>query len=233
MKKVGLIMISLILALGLGGVGYAMWSDTVTINGTVTTGSVDLDIDGLSSTYIYKVVQDWDEEPGDPIEWVVGGIICSATPIPLDPDGDGTNNLLLVSSAVATGVLSSDVANYDEDAETVTMTFTNVFPTVTCPIAADVVLHYVGSVPAHVIKSVETWTGDDAAALAAEQVEKWEVSTDDGATWTVVADPETLQLHNCHLLRFTKWFDLTEQEAADMGLSGAFTFTITAQQWNE
>jgi hypothetical protein len=113
------------------------------------------------------------------------------------------------------------------------MTFTNLFPTTTCDIAADVVLHYVGSVPAHVVKSAETWTGTDAAALAAEQMEKWELSTDDGATWTEV-DPETVQLHNCYLLRYTKWFDLSEQETADQGLGPAsFTFSISAQQWNE
>jgi hypothetical protein len=227
MKKMGLIMIALVLALGMAGVGYAMWQDTVTIDGSVTTGSVDLDIDSLSHTYIYKVIQAFGN-------YSVADMICADGPMVLDqnPNDNDGDELIEVASAVTTGAVSSD-ANYDEDAESVTMTFTNIFPTVTCNISADVVLHYVGSVPAHVVKSAETWGGTDAAALAAEQMEKWELSTDDGVTWTEV-QLETLQLHNCYLVRYTKWFDLSEQEAADMGLGPAtFTFTISAQQWNE
>jgi predicted ribosomally synthesized peptide with SipW-like signal peptide len=44
MKKISLICLALILALGSLGVGYAMWSDTVVINGSVETGSVILGV---------------------------------------------------------------------------------------------------------------------------------------------------------------------------------------------
>ena len=40
MKKLGLISLALILALGSLGVGYAMWSDTVAIDGTVDVGTL-------------------------------------------------------------------------------------------------------------------------------------------------------------------------------------------------
>lgn len=40
MKKIGLISLALVLALGLGGVGYATWADVLTITGTVNTGTV-------------------------------------------------------------------------------------------------------------------------------------------------------------------------------------------------
>jgi hypothetical protein len=42
MKKIGLLCLALVLALGALGVGYAMWSDTVTLNASVTTDDVDL-----------------------------------------------------------------------------------------------------------------------------------------------------------------------------------------------
>jgi hypothetical protein len=42
MKKLGLICLAVIMALGTMGVGYAMWFDTITINGTVKTGQVKL-----------------------------------------------------------------------------------------------------------------------------------------------------------------------------------------------
>jgi len=40
MKKVGLLVLALVIALGGLGVGYAMWSDTITVTGTVDTATV-------------------------------------------------------------------------------------------------------------------------------------------------------------------------------------------------
>jgi len=40
MKKIGLLMLALVMALGALGIGYAKWSDTVTITGNVNSGSV-------------------------------------------------------------------------------------------------------------------------------------------------------------------------------------------------
>ena len=45
MRKIILISLALILALGSLGVGYAMWSDTVTVDGPVTTGTLNLSFD--------------------------------------------------------------------------------------------------------------------------------------------------------------------------------------------
>ena len=133
---------------------------------------------------------------------------------------------MLIASAVT---VDDSVGTGDVDA--VTMTFTNIFPTID-PIVADVVLHYTGSIPAKVVKSAENWTGTDAAALALEQVEKW-TYTPNGGSPVVITDLSTLQLENSDRLKFEKWFDLSEQEASDMGLSASFSFTIKAQQWNE
>jgi predicted ribosomally synthesized peptide with SipW-like signal peptide len=50
MKKIGLLALALVLALGALGVGYAMWTDTVTVNGTINTGSIDLAIKDIGVT---------------------------------------------------------------------------------------------------------------------------------------------------------------------------------------
>jgi predicted ribosomally synthesized peptide with SipW-like signal peptide len=50
MKKIGLISLALVLAMGGLGVGYAKWSDTITINGPVTTGSVLLGFEEITPT---------------------------------------------------------------------------------------------------------------------------------------------------------------------------------------
>jgi len=44
MKKIGLLCLALVLALGALGVGYALWWDEVTIEGTVQTGTVSIEI---------------------------------------------------------------------------------------------------------------------------------------------------------------------------------------------
>jgi hypothetical protein len=41
MKKLGLIALTLVLVLGLMGIGYAAWTEVLVINGTVNTGNLD------------------------------------------------------------------------------------------------------------------------------------------------------------------------------------------------
>jgi len=43
MKKVGLLILALVVALGALGAGYAAWSESLTVTGTVTAGNLDVD----------------------------------------------------------------------------------------------------------------------------------------------------------------------------------------------
>jgi predicted ribosomally synthesized peptide with SipW-like signal peptide len=49
MKKIGLLLLALVIALGALGVGYAKWTDTVTINGTVNTGTLILGVKDIGT----------------------------------------------------------------------------------------------------------------------------------------------------------------------------------------
>jgi predicted ribosomally synthesized peptide with SipW-like signal peptide len=231
MKKTGIIMLALVVALGALGVGYAMWSDTVTVNGTVTTGSVDIDIESVSHTYVYKCIKAYGE-------YSVADIIFSPTPMPLNPviedPGPQENELLYVASAVTSAVLANDPA-YDEDAEVATIVFDNIFPTTTANISGDVVLHYVGSIPAHVKLTNISYTAIDGVDLTPYlNVEWfWDDSDDDpDLGYVKVASPEALQLHYCDRVMVVINFDL-EQIDEHMNCSGTFTGTVMVHQWNE
>ena len=203
MKRIGLICMALVLALGALGVGYALWWDEVTIEGTVQTGSVAISINATSETYVYKNVTS-------------GAMVMSGVPL-------AGADLMPVASATA-----ADTSTATE--KKVTMTFTNIFPTEE-PISADVVLHYTGSIPAHVVYT-EEWTGDD---LSAYLVQTWYIWDDDLKDW-VETGMEEIQLHYCDLLYLEVYLDpvaLQEDGKAAQGLSGNFTKTIIVHQWNE
>jgi hypothetical protein len=202
MKKIGLLCLALVLALGTLGVAYAMWWDEVTIEGTVNTGSVEISIEGLSETYVYKNVTS--REMVMSYEPLVGA------------------DLLLVASATAEDVSQAG------GPKKVQMTFTNIFPTCE-PIAADVLLHYTGSVPAHVVLLEDDVDGSIAPYL----VQTWFVF--DGEEF-VEQEIDGIQLHYCDLVWLVVYLDpvLLQEDGKDaQGLSGNFTKTVIVHQWNE
>lgn len=65
MKKIGLLVLALVLALGSLGVAYARWSDTVSITGTVTAGKVCVEWDDAYSTDRCPYGNPWYVGPGN------------------------------------------------------------------------------------------------------------------------------------------------------------------------
>lgn len=57
MKKIIFICVALVVALGGLGIGYAMWYDKITVNGTVTTGCVNSGHFTVKSAYAYKALK--------------------------------------------------------------------------------------------------------------------------------------------------------------------------------
>ena len=195
---------ALVLALGALGVGYALWWDEVTIVGTVHTGNVEISIEGLSETWVYKDL-DTSEIVMSPVELVAA-------------------HLMYVASATAVDV----TAQQADGAKTVEMTFDNIFPTAD-PIVADVLLHYTGSIPVH-IHYTESFTGDD---LSPYLVQQWFILNAAGE-W-VETEMLDIQLHYCDLVWLYVYLDGEALQAAGeraQGLSGTFTKTIFAYQWN-
>ena len=217
------------MSLGLLGVGYAAWTDTVTISGTVNTGTVELDVDDYSHTIVWKtdnVSNDClfiahytdtelaadptlDDPPADVVDAFPNG-----------PYPPGTAGIDPVSSAHA-------VTNGDN---AVLVTIDNAFPLGDGVIAADFILHYNGTIPVKVNgATINVTSGNIDPADVVIAMYKWNTVT---SAW----DPISLlgeQLHKSNLIKVVISVDLFEQEAADQGLTGTIGGSIDVIQWNE
>ena len=216
--KLGALFLVSLMALAGVGAGYAAWTDTITIDGTVNTGKVDVVIEKLSSTYVWKIIDThgeyywhgWnDDYLGDP-----------------DP-----GNSILVASAVA------EYDDSDPTGDSIIVTANNLFP---CTwFMVDFLIHYEG-IPARLSVDYDGdgWIcdlfDDGYAGFAAYE---W-----DPITQGYVGNPMNLegyQIHNCEWIYAKLWIHLPQYwpdgTPTDdlMDLDGSFYFDIDAIQWNE
>jgi predicted ribosomally synthesized peptide with SipW-like signal peptide len=219
MKKIGLLCLALVLALGALGVGYAAWTDTITISGTVNTGTLNIDPVLFSSTYIYKDTDNETMAYYYVVKDAAGEIHCDCWD-PFQPA-----NTVLVASAVSTPGADDEV-NFDYD---------GLFPCET--LVCDVVLHYDGSVPAKVNEIDWTFSGDQGGDWITPLV-----TSGDVVGYARMFDPEThttgdvvvegTQLHECEYVVVWLEFHLPQDETL-MNRSGSGSCTIEVVQWNE
>jgi predicted ribosomally synthesized peptide with SipW-like signal peptide len=204
MKKIGLLALALIMALGALGIGYAAWTDTINITGTVHTGSLNIDVTGYSGTWVYKV-------PGDTAHheiWIYRGNAA----IPFSPPAG--------SFEVAHAVALPD----GEDA--IKVEFVNLFPDI--DFIADATLTYTGTVPAKINKI--TWDFGDQAWIGQGIRDGWIYATARDAQGQVVL--EGFQMHQGATVYLELHITVPEV-AALMSQSGSFSAIIEIVQWNE
>lgn len=227
MKKIGLLSLALVLALGTLGIGYASWTDTLYIEGEVNTGTVDIDIVALSGTWVWKIVDThdtvyhhgWGTTLGGPEDFV-------------PPAG-----ALLVASATADLVAYGD----DGDMDGAYVTFDNLYP---CDyFMVDILVHYVGSIPVRLDVEID-YIDDlllDLLADGAIGVEAFEYYPQESENPTVGGmaniGPQIInfcgyQLHYCDWILLKVWIHVP-QEDDYMDKDGGFAVSIDAIQWNE
>jgi predicted ribosomally synthesized peptide with SipW-like signal peptide len=240
MKKIGLISLALVMALGALGVTFAGWTDSVTVNGTVNTGDVKIDIIDYSGTYVWKVEsqsnnifiqQGWDDEIGDPPN--LPNVIDAFPNYVASPDM-GSDGVDPVAYAIARDGEAGENAD-------IFVEFYNLFPCV--DFQADFLLHYNGSIPVRV--NVLNLTADvdglitdpeDPDHNATISIQYWEYDEVDDVT---IGDPFTeemvMQLHKCDhvLVVITIHLIQEEGEATNQNKSGTITGQIGVKQWNE
>jgi len=233
MKKIGLLALAIVLALGALGVGYAAWTDTIFINGTVNTGNVDINAKYFSGTDIYKdlsndqlVTYFWLKDAAGALMWSSGYVPASN---------------VLVASAAAAPVAAAD--------DSVEITFTDAFPT--SALVADVIIHCDGSVPVIVTADVDSddeilnWLWDNGFIT----VEAAWVDIDTVGGFSYQYCEEILgpiQMHYCDYAKIWLYLDLPQQSELDliancpytqdsfMNLQDlSFTGSFDAIQWNE
>lgn len=225
--KVGVFVLALVFAIGAMGAAFASWTDTVSIEGDITTGSLGYEICGFSETWVYKVIDAYDDyDLGD---MIVGDV-------PLDDAA-----LLYVASANWTGRDPGlDLDNcIDGPNQSYTVVFDNLFP---CPdFCADIVLHYTGTVPARISPEMdfqnnallqELWDEGEFTMWAERGTRDGDSIVWDEANRLDLADIEGLQLEQCNYLKLW-WCIHIPQEDKYMNMDADFTTTIDMVQWNE
>lgn len=223
MKKIGLLLMAIVLSVGALGVGYAAWTDQIFINGTVHTGEVNIDAEYFSGTEIYK---DVDNETAYVRHWVrneAGILHYESAPVPV-------GNFVLVASA------SAMPAGEDQ----VNITYCGAFPS--NELVADVTIHNSGTVPVIVDADIQTddpmlaWLWDNGYAYASAA---W-VEMDSPHAFPTINGP--VQMEPCDYVKIWLFLDLpqadelegtgfTQQDFMDQDWN--FTATIYAIQWNE
>ena len=234
MKKISMIMLALVVALGGLGVGYAMWSDTITISGSVNTGTLDLVVKEYSSTYVWKlddhgiaVISNDDSMPAGAYDWD-GPLVNGDTPTPV---------------AYAEAVQGDGDANVEAE-DDIHVTIVNAFPLEDAnddpiQIKADFLLHYEGSIPVRV-QLAELNCNPDLSPFLNIMFYESDVNGGKAGPAIIPADLVGVQWHNCQYILVEIYFDSALMQAADwegvdgaMGLSGDITGTIKVVQWNE
>lgn len=228
--KLGAIFLISIMALAGVGAGYAAWTDTITIDGTVNTGDVDLDIVALSSTYVYKVpdhgiitlyeLKDLQDNVlrqyvYETNTWYWPGNLW------LEPEGS-----ILVASSVATpGTNDNEII----------ATATNLFPCIY--FGVDALLHYDGSIPVRIskawIETTDQWLlyliGLGEAGVSVFTCEA------DGSNPVEIPHDQVLgyQLHDCNYIMVIIWIHILQDDFYMTVEQASFTGKLEVIQWNE
>jgi len=231
-KKIGILILALVVALGSVGVGYAMWYDTIHVDVSVSTGCVDLEITSVSGTWVYKCIQTYVPPAGSnfPPAATKDAIVYTAEPI---------TDLTAYFLPVANGYATDDSEGTGWLSEWVFFHFNNLFPTPGTPIIADVLFTYPCTVPAHVVWSnvdqpyIE-YEGD-CDALIPYVTYKWTVMN--GTTQVYQGtDITQIQLHQNYTLKLEVYIEPAVLQAHPelQGISCWLRCSnLQIVQWNE
>jgi hypothetical protein len=222
MKKIGFLVMALVLALGGLGIGYAHWSDTVIITQTVKTGEV--------SCGVFAVANEWPEAEGKDV--------CKVTV---------TNEGYRFEKNIVTvpGDALFDPGIHKHYAKA-TIAIENYYPSLnieedfvisnagTIPVKLEVdlqvtdpdgvykhldlylwVVHWVHTLPDGTVIHERVCSGSGKADLELPKIE---------------ACLESFQLHPCETLII--YMDKHLQQEAPQGKSASMTMTVDCMQWN-
>lgn len=218
--KIGAMFLVSIIALAGIGAGYAAWTDTIYIQGTVNTGSVEWHFTEYSGTWVYKVPE--------------------GVPGADDPDGEiavrhytypaGWNGPLMVNGWIP---VAHARAYQGEDDHHAIVEFVNIFPCI--DFEADATITYTGSVPGKInnILFDDSW-GDTADEIAIDQYTTLTVTICDeqGSEVYTGGYYEGIQLHQGYTIHIVMTIHLVQDNNL-MNLHGSFALSAQIVQWNE
>jgi hypothetical protein len=251
MKKLGLIGVSLVTVLATLGIGFSMWSQTVTINGQVNTGNVKLTVSNPTGTWAYKDESIMDTNGMDSEVWVWGYQQVNNTGNPVLPPAPDLGHIIYAATWPGTNPVnwSDNIVNFGwtgvtafgtdgNGNPTVTIDTYNLFPVVafsnSVPFAtwdADFDVTNSGSVPVKLIISPSGGLGSiDGMSVQIG----YNNGGDDMYTDNIydLSQLQGMQLdpgQHVHML-----VGFTPNEGTTQGVvNDTFSFTIQGVQWNE
>lgn len=214
MKKLGFIAIALVTLLATLGIGFSMWSQTVTIAGTVNTGYVSLSATAATGTWVYKDLTN------------SAMIVVKGTASVDAPYANNPTRYLLVGSAQATSTLPISCAP-GSAGTSVNFAFDKLFPIPVGVVGStmqtwdiDFTLTNTGTVPLKLELGTPSLSGSGlgnisiAYNIATGNAYEGQQIEPQGSTNVVVSI--TVPDNN-----------------SSQNLSGNFSALITAVQWNE
>jgi hypothetical protein len=147
MNKICLLILAIVVALGGLGAGYAMWRDEIQINGTVTTGSVDMNVspNSYTGTYVFMVTTDGQSFAGNTYnkgDQIVARVPGNATQAQVDA-ANANNNFDRIAYSNTSSMVNGST-NVDDG---VRFTFSNLYP-LGEHYAAGFTSVYAGTIPA-------------------------------------------------------------------------------------
>jgi hypothetical protein len=247
MKKIGLFCLALVLALGALGVGYASWTDTIFIDGTVNTGSVDIEVIEYSGMWMWKL-------PGHTPEYYLTDNVSYQPPASPDPSVYPEGYLVAYAKAEE-GASGADYID---------VTFDKLFPLDGVPFegddgdlrywwCADFIVHYNGTIPAIAEAEIDSIDGGTSPFLYTMADEgyitvyfyKLTGYNPETNTWTdqeLIGCDDYVQLHFCDYIlcemciiipQHPENYSPPHTQADFMNLDGGFSAHITVEQWNE
>ena len=212
MKKIGLLCLAVVLALGALGVGYAAWTDTITIEGDVTTGS-------LCWEFVQCRLLD-DYEPIDP-----GGDYPTPTPDYTCSPGFEGGTFWALDKNVGWGG-----QNISADGKTLYVTLNNVYPCYFNELGWYV--HNCGTVPLKVdhilINGTTKLTASGYVPIDFNGDGKDDFEIRYGDNFGAQIEPGENSM-----LEFSLWMHVLQPCPQGMLDELTFTIEIVAVQWNE
>ncbi|MFC1864619.1 hypothetical protein ACFLYG_02185 [Chloroflexota bacterium] len=212
MKKIGLLCLAIVLALGTLGVGYAMWDKTLYVDATVETGEVNaLWTEAFSNDdgVVTDSEKDDDDNGLDPKDvW-----LANDTPR-YDKD---------VASCIVTGA----------DTQEMTVTLNNAYPSYFPTVLFDFV--NTGTIPVK-IQAIE-YSVDDGATWVPWDGTLWVVIKVFGATWKIWILAHPFGMHVGDQIDAGQavqgGFHLHVEQDSDELQDGSFKVRVHLVQWNE
>jgi len=208
---------SLVLAMGTLGVGYAMWSDTITIKQTVETGNVEVGVFGVAPDPTEAELKD------------VASVNVTHGTYKFDK---------LVSPVPGTALIKAGTHKFYES---VTVDISNYYPSL--HVLEDFYIGSVGTIP---VKLQVTLTVVDPDKIYEHLDISWIKYDISGGNVTAVTSGsgkaylelpkiktalEGQQLHECDVVLL--YIDKHLQQEAPQGKNASFTLTVKAIQWNK